>query len=145
MTLTGRKVLALFIGAFSVIIGVNLALAYNAVRTFPGLEVANSYVASQSFDDRKAAQEALAWDLDADYDGGILSVTLRDAAGVPVTSPALLTLGRPTEGRDDLARRFEGQDSWLMELEPGLWRVDVEAEAPDGTAFTRRLKLRVTP
>jgi hypothetical protein len=44
-----------------VIISVNLLLAFKAVSTFPGLEVKNSYVASQGFNDRKAAQEALGW------------------------------------------------------------------------------------
>ena len=56
--LTGWHVLAIFVGAFGVIIGVNVALAWNAVATFPGLEVDNSYIASQTFDDRREAQEA---------------------------------------------------------------------------------------
>ena len=45
---TGTHALMIFGGAFSVIITVNLALAYNAVSTFPGVEVKNSYVASHS-------------------------------------------------------------------------------------------------
>ena len=53
--LTGRKVLLIMCSAFAVIIGVNLTLAFQAVATFPGLEVKNSYVASQSFDDDRAA------------------------------------------------------------------------------------------
>ncbi len=55
---TGRHAAAVFVGAFAVIIAVNVALAVSAVRTFPGLEVANSYVASQEFNARRAAQEA---------------------------------------------------------------------------------------
>ena len=54
-----------FVAAFGVIIGVNLVLALSAVRTFPGLEVKNSYVASQTFDERRAAQEALGWTVSA--------------------------------------------------------------------------------
>ena len=50
MTLTGRKVFFITAGAFAVIIGVNVTMAVLAVGTFPGLEVKNSYVASQSFD-----------------------------------------------------------------------------------------------
>ena len=46
----GWHVFAGFVFAFSIIISVNLTLAFNAVRTFPGLEVKNSYVASQSFE-----------------------------------------------------------------------------------------------
>ena len=63
--LTGWHVLAIFVGCFSVIVTVNLTLAYNAVATFPGLEVKNSYVASQHFDAERRAQEALGWDVRA--------------------------------------------------------------------------------
>ena len=48
--LTGKHVLAITLVAFGVIIGVNVLMAVKAVGTFPGLEVANSYVASQDFD-----------------------------------------------------------------------------------------------
>ena len=65
--LTGRHVLVITVSAFAVIIGVNLTLAYQAVATFPGLEVQNSYVAGQGFNDRKAAQEALGWTLVPSY------------------------------------------------------------------------------
>ncbi len=51
--------------AFAVIIAVNLVLAFKAVRTFPGLEVENSYVASQTFDAERTAQEALGLDAEA--------------------------------------------------------------------------------
>ena len=59
--LTGRHVLAIAVASFGVIIGVNVLLAVNAVSTFPGLEVENSYVASQTFDVERKAQEALGW------------------------------------------------------------------------------------
>ena len=58
---TGRHALAVFVGAFGVIILVNIAMAFFAVRSFPGLEVKNSYVASQEFDARRQAQERLNW------------------------------------------------------------------------------------
>ena len=68
--LTGWHVLAIFTAAFGVIIGVNLTLAFNAVATFPGLETGNSYVASQSFDARRDAQQALGWTVTATADDG---------------------------------------------------------------------------
>ena len=58
---TGKHMLAICVGAFGVIITVNLILAYNAVATFPGLEAKNSYVASQQFNERRDAQEGLGW------------------------------------------------------------------------------------
>ncbi|MEL7345657.1 MAG: FixH family protein, partial [Pseudomonadota bacterium] len=47
--LTGWHVFGMFALAFGIIISVNMTLAFQAVRTFPGLEVKNSYVASQAF------------------------------------------------------------------------------------------------
>ena len=57
--LTGRHVLAITCGAFGVIIAVNLVMAWKAVSTFPGVEVASSYAAGVGFDARRAAQVAL--------------------------------------------------------------------------------------
>ena len=54
--LTGKKVLMILIGAFGTIIAVNVFMAYKAIGTFPGLEVKNSYVASQSFDAERGAR-----------------------------------------------------------------------------------------
>ena len=59
--LKGKHVLGIAVGAFGVIIAVNLVMAYQAISTFPGLEVANGYVASQTFDADRKAQEALGW------------------------------------------------------------------------------------
>ena len=52
------------------IIAVNLTLAFKAVTTFPGLEVKNSYVASQNFDADRAAQQALGWQVAARIEAG---------------------------------------------------------------------------
>ena len=89
------------------IIGVNLFLAFKAVSTFPGLEVDNSYVASQGFNERKAAQEALGWTLDPVYRSGRLSLAFLDRDGLAVEVQELSVLvGRPTEASDDLWPSF---------------------------------------
>lgn len=80
---TGKHAAAIFIGAFSIIIGVNIALAWNAVQTFPGLEVANSYVASQEFDANREAQLALGWTVRADAKDGQVILSITDEAGAP--------------------------------------------------------------
>ena len=101
--LKGRHVLAITVGAFSIIIGVNLVLAVQAVRTFPGLEVANGYVASQSFDADRKAQEALGWTAVPDYRDGKLTLALTDAEGLPAQVRSLdLLVGRTTESRQDV-------------------------------------------
>lgn len=146
--LTGRKVLAITVGAFAVVIGVNATLAYQALATFPGLEVGNSYVASQSFDAERTAQLALGWTLVSAYDAGRLSLTFRDAAGLPAPVRDLSVLvGRATEAREDTRPVFQRQGGVFIatqDLRQGKWMMQVEATAPDGTVFRQRIDLYVT-
>jgi nitrogen fixation protein FixH len=145
--ITGRQVFAVTAGAFAVVIAVNAVLAWQAVATFPGLEVKNSYVASQGWDAARKAQEALGWRMASDYDGGILRLrfTGPDGRAAPVADLAVL-VGRPTEARDDMRPAFaEGPDGFAapVALAPGRWMVMVEARATDGTLFRQRLELVV--
>lgn len=143
MEITGRHVLFGMIGAFSIIIGVNVYLAVSAVRTFPGLEVANSYVASQSFDADRAAQEALGWDVAAHVHEDTLRVSIRDTEGNPVEVESITGIfGRATEARDDQIPEFtfDGADYIAsVNSEGGNWNFRMEAIAPDGTEFKQRL------
>ena len=145
--LTGRRVLAITVSAFAVVIGVNLALAYFAISTFPGLEVRNSYVASQTFDADRAAQRKMGWTLSSTYSTGQLRLTFLDAAGLPAPVQNLTVLvGRTTEARDDIRPAFQQKDGVFiapLDLRPGKWMMQIEAFAPDGTAFRQRLDLMV--
>ena len=78
----GWHVFTVFALAFCVIIAVNLTLAFQAVRTFPGLEVKNSYVASQTFDADRATQLAIGWDVAAHLEANelVLAITQNGAA-----------------------------------------------------------------
>lgn len=143
--ITGKHVLIGFVGAFTVIIGVNLLLAFSAVRTFPGLEVKNSYVASQTFDDRRAAQEALGWTVRAHHQDGRLRLEITDAAGLPVRVAKLdATVGRATHVFDDVEPefRFDGQ-AYVADvpLGDGNWNIRMDAIAGDGTPFEQRVVL----
>ena len=145
--LTGWHVLAIFVGAFSVIIGVNVVLAVSAVRTFPGLEVKNSYVASQTFNERLHAQQALGWTVRADAADGrvVLAITDRDGAPVQVGKMEA-TLGRATSVAEDRTPdfRFDGHAYVAREtLGPGNWNIRMNAVALDGTAFEQRVILHV--
>ncbi|MFS4581048.1 FixH family protein [Phaeobacter sp. C3_T13_0] len=145
--LTGWHVLLVFGGAFTVIIGVNIALAFNAVQTFPGLEVKNSYVASQSFDARRDAQQALGWSVYASAVEDQIKLEITDADGSPVEVAQLsATLGRATHVKDDQAPefRFDGEAYIAAaELSAGNWNIRMIAEANDGTEFTQRVILHV--
>jgi nitrogen fixation protein FixH len=145
--ITGKHVFAITASAFAVIIGVNLVLAFKAVSTFPGLEVKNSYVASQGFNDREAAQEALGWTLTPGYDRGRMTLAFRDADGQPVQVQNLQVLvGRTTEASDDSFPAFiRDGDLYTADvpLQNGKWMVKVTATSADGTLFEQRSELFV--
>lgn len=144
---TGWHALAVFGGAFTVIIGVNIALAVNAVRTFPGLETKNSYIASQTFDARRTAQLALGWDVEARLEDDRLILSITDADGRPVQAARLhAKVGRPTNVSQDREPdfAFDGRAYVAYEvLPPGNWDVWLTATALDGTEFQQRLEMTV--
>ena len=145
--LTGKGVFAITASAFGVIIGVNVLLAVQAVRTFPGLEVASSYVASQTFNADRAAQQALGWHLVSSYDGAVLRLDLTDRTGQPVDLASVTaTVGRPTEASDDVILQIARKGGAYVApavLRPGRWVVFLEARAKSGTRYHKRLELSV--
>lgn len=143
--ITGKHVFWGFTAAFGVIIAVNLVLAFSAVKTFPGLEVKNGYIASQTFNARKAAQEALGWTVSAHHADGLLTLAIRDAGGTPVQAGKLeATVGRATQVSDDVAPDFQFNGNAYVARVPlggGKWDVRMTATALDGTTFQQRLVL----
>jgi nitrogen fixation protein FixH len=144
--ITGKHVLMIFVGAFSIIIGVNIALAVNAVRSFPGLEVKNSYVASQQFNTRRDAQVALGWTAVATQTAGKVHLKITDADGKPVQVAQLnAVVGRATHLHDDRSPQFafDGTSySAREDLGAGKWVLRLKAVAIDGTLFEQRLTVQ---
>ncbi len=142
----GWHVFTGFALAFGVIIAVNLTLAVSAVRTFPGLEVGNSYVASQSFDADRAAQLALNWEVSAGIEGEVLSlVILQDGQPVAPEIEAA-TFGRATSVARDQSPvfRFDGRAfRAAVSAGPGNWNLRLKLRAGDGTLFQQRIIVRV--
>lgn len=145
--LTGLHVFLIFAAAFAVIISVNITLAVNAVSTFPGLEVKNSYVASQEFDARRSAQESLGWSIYASAQEDQVKLEISDQNGNPVEVAKLsATLGRATHVKDDQEPdfRFDGQAYVApANLGPGNWNLRLVARAENGIEFTQRVILHV--
>lgn len=144
----GWHVFAVFAIAFGIIIGVNTLLAVNAVRTFPGLEVKNSYVASQSFDSDRAAQVSLDWDVSAGLHGNQLTLAVA-REGSPIT-PVIesAVFGRATNVLHDQTPDFavtQGVFKATVIAGPGNWNLRVKLRADDGTLFQRRIALRSAP
>jgi len=145
--LTGWHVLAIFGGAFTVIVGVNLTLAFEAVATFPGLETRNSYVVSQAFDQDRAAQLALGWAVSADVTDGELHLFIDDAIGPVVANITSATLGRATNVAEDITPVFRHDGVRFVADIPmlglGNWNLRLTATAADGTEFRQRVIVRV--
>ncbi|MGV8988075.1 MAG: FixH family protein [Cypionkella sp.] len=142
---TGRHMLVLTVSFFSVIIAVNAGLAYKAISTFPGLEVDDSYVASQTFDKEKTAQEALQWHLKQGYDHAKrqLRLDFTDVAGQAVTLRDIdVLVGRPTEAAQDqhlvMQQGADGVYAAGTELPLGKWMLQIVAHAQDGTLYQAR-------
>lgn len=142
----GWHVLSIFVFAFGIIVTVNLTLAFNAVRTFPGLEVKNSYVASQAFDAEREAQLALGWDVSASLVGRELSVRII-SDGVPI-APVIenATFGRATSVAHDEYPEFTFDGNALratvQEGGQGNWNLRLRARAEDGTLYQQRIVIR---
>lgn len=145
--LTGRKVFLIVASAFGVIIAVNLVMAWSAVSTFPGLEVRNSYVASQGFNDRLAAQRALGWTMAVEQTGDRVTLVFTDADGAPVPVDTVEAfVARTTHTRDDTPlalARSGNRFSAPVDLAPGNWNIHVTARSVDGREFAQRVPLRV--
>jgi nitrogen fixation protein FixH len=137
----------ILVAAFGTILAVNMTLLYNAVKTFPGLEVKNSYVASQTFDDRAIAQRSLGWVPEVKYDNGQMNLSI--FAGGEFIFPEVISLrvGRPTHGREDMIPVLlrDAIGYWFkVDLGEGKWFVYVSAEDLNGEPFEQRLELFVT-
>ncbi|MEQ6250011.1 FixH family protein [Sulfitobacter sp. HNIBRBA3233] len=144
----GWHVFTVFALAFGTIIAVNLTLAVSAVRSFPGLEVRNSYVASQSFDADRAAQLSLGWDVSATLEGNELRLVILDHGRpiAPVIESAVF--GRATSVAADQAPQFGFDGTALrarVEAGRGNWNLRLKARAEDGTLFQQRLIVKVVP
>ena len=146
-TLKGWHVLAIFVAAFGIIITVNVVMATKAVRTFPGLEVDNTYVFSQEFDGRVADQERLGWTVEARDVGEMLTIAITDSDGRPVRAKEMTAIiGRPTDSTDDVVPQFAYNGSAYetpLAVGEGRWIVRFSAIAEDGTEFLQRLELQV--
>jgi nitrogen fixation protein FixH len=116
---TGWHMLATMIAFFGVVIAVNVVMATDAIRTFGGTVVDNSYVATTRYNDWLGAarrQEREAWIAtpSASPDGAV-SVQLA-RAGRPVTGAAVTVIATHPVGLIAQRRLV------LQSVGPGLYR-----------------------
>ena len=142
----GYHVLFIFISAFTTLIFVNLILAVNALRTFPGLEVENSYIASQKFEAERNAQQSLAWNLTAEVDDGRLFLKILENGRSIAPEIQKATFGHATSISEDqiLNSTFENDVFWSpVIVGPGNWSLRLKAYSENGILFSQRLVVDV--
>ena len=137
-TFTGWHMAAITVSFFAVIIAVNLTLAVFASTSWTGLVVANSYVASQSFNrDAEIArqQQALGWQMNLAVDRSLAKIAILDRDGLPLAGLNIrAVLQRPTDEAGDqvLKLREAGPGIYVADaaIGSGVWVADVTAEGP---------------
>ncbi len=143
-TFTGRHMLIIMVAFFGVIIAVNVTMAVLAGRSWTGLVVKNSYVASQHFNEQleeAKRQRARGWRSEVRYEDGALAFKLRDRNGKPVAlANVSAVIGRPASEQHDRVIGLEtigaGDYRGSTVLGPGHWQVRITGGA--GEDFFRR-------
>lgn len=134
-TFTGWHMIGVICLFFGTIISVNFYMAYQAVHSWSGLVVDNTYVASQQFNNKVAEAKALNASglTDAlDVTGDHIQITILDASGQPVVADDVTAmLKRPVGDHQDFTVQLPllGQGVYRLErpVLDGHWIVDVSA------------------
>ena len=148
---TGLHMLFTMLIFFGIVIAVNMTMAVFASTSWTGFVVANSYVASQEFNEKMArtrAQAALHWQGRFRIEHNVLRYGIWNAEGVSVSLKTVkATFRRPVEDREDhvvtLHRDEDGGFSLGHELADGLWLVEVEAEAGSNSPYRETLRVQL--
>lgn len=129
-TIDGRHVTAILVAGFAVVIAVNVSVAVVAKRTFGGIVVENSYVASQDYNrwlDEAKEERALGWRAVPRRlpDDRIALALTGVPAGARITAEARHPLGR----RPDMVLTFDADGLSRERLGKGRWTLRVTIEA----------------
>lgn len=141
---TGKHMLIIMIAFFGVIMAVNFTMASLASRSWTGLVVKNSYVASQHYNEELQAarsQRQRGWASSIEYANGRMDFVLADRDGNPVVLDQLSVVAeRPVaENQDrDAVLIHQGKGLYLanIDLAEGVWNLRIEGNSGD-KAFRR--------
>lgn len=133
---TGKKMLAVMVGSFGVVIAVNFTMASFATGSFSGVVVENSYVASQKFNgwlDEAERQEALGWSVQAERSGDRLAIRTE---GVPSDAIVTAELRRPIGQPETITVTFSpGREAGALlsreQVPAGRWIARLNVVAGD--------------
>lgn len=150
--ITGRHVFIAIVVFFGVIVAVNLTMATYAAQSWTGLEVKNSYVASQDYNAKLAEaeqQEALGWTSSLLSNAGEFRLKLNNSAGSSIAGGRIVAmLKRPVQESQDVPLEFTersaGDYRARIPAGVGVWDLDltvhVAGQVPYRQIFRVHLK-----
>ncbi len=146
--ITGRTVLAVFVGFFGVIASVNAFMIWQATSTHTGIVVDSAWRSSGNWQaeiDAARAQRELGWAVDLDIArngaGADVEALIVDAAGAPVHGiDVSVRMISPVGPDGDRAVTLREQDSGrytgaFAELAAGRWQVLLDVRTGAGRAY----------
>jgi nitrogen fixation protein FixH len=147
--ITGWHVLALVVGFFAVVIGVDVAFAVMAYRTFPGEVSVTPYEDGLVYNKtiaQLAAQEKLGWRAGAAAEPGAVVLIVQDRNRAPVAGLKVTgKLERPATETGRLTPRFVETAPGRYEARSGRltgsWDFTAEARDSEGHRFTAERRL----
>jgi nitrogen fixation protein FixH len=149
---TGRHMLLIMLSFFGVVVGVNMFMVYSANKSWTGLVVKNSYVASQNFNEltaRLEASKAFGLHGKAKYEAGKVVISVTDAAGKPIalTNP-ILEMG-DAKGDQNAAMPIVVQADGTLAAEKilavGQWSGIVSGTVPGKGEWAQSVSIQVAP
>ena len=148
---TGWHFFLVIAGFFAVTIGVNVYMAVEAVRTWTGVVVEDSYASGIDFNERvqlAREQEALGWHGGLSYAGGVIRLAMLDAQNQPLAiADVTVAVTRPIGDAHDhtltLVRGADGSYSAPVDLSAGIWNAVTTANTTPHGIYVRHDQLIV--
>ena len=118
-----------FVGGMMVVVLVNGVLIFQALTTFTGVTVGQSYDRGRTYNrvlDEAARQDALGWNLRASVDSGQVTITARDRGDAPIAGVLEAHLLRPLDGERIAFPDATGAGRFVLELpelRAGQWEL----------------------
>ncbi|VAW46980.1 Type cbb3 cytochrome oxidase biogenesis protein CcoH [hydrothermal vent metagenome] len=148
---TGWHMLIIMLSFFAVVFGMNILMATSALRAWTGLVVKNTYVASQEYNGKVAAnraQHALGWTSSVEFNGQSFTFSFVDGDEVPIKAEQVnvqinRVVGTKGDLKLNLALQEDGSYAFPAQLASGVWNIFVVASFADQPNFEHYYRIKV--
>ena len=147
---TGKHMLFVMFAFFGIIIAVNLTMATMASKSWTGLIVKNSYVASQKYNSelqKAQIQRASGIRSELEYANGNLIFNLKNRDGRQLVVDNLtIAIGRPAFEQEDQTGIFKTEANFTyifpVALAKGEWAIRITGKS-EGEAYRRDARIMI--